>query len=88
MWAQSAITLQTPEYAARGPFTINLWAKTANNSQTGPQYLLSHQRRVPLGTDPVNDPWGPNQAIFWSWGRLLESIASVSFTLSTNSPWA
>ena len=44
---QSFLALESPEYATNGPFAINLWAKTANNSGTGPQFLLSHQGDSP-----------------------------------------
>ena len=64
VWLQSAITLDSPQYAAGGPFTINLWAKTANASEAGPQFLFSHQANIPIGASTTNNPKGPNQAKF------------------------
>ena len=57
---QSTVVLEAPPYTAAGPFAINFWAKTANGSEQGPQYLFS-QQDAPVGTDTPQQVWGPDQ---------------------------
>ena len=57
-WAQGAVTLQSPGYADGGPFAINVWAKAANASEQGPQYVFSHEA-ANASTGAYN-AWAPN----------------------------
>ena len=58
---QGAVTLQSPGYADAGPFAINVWAKAANTSEQGPQYVFSHEA-VNSSTGAYN-AWAPNMVL-------------------------
>ncbi len=52
------MTLQSPAYADGGAFAINLWAKSANTSEQGPQYIFSHE--AANSTSGVYNAWTTN----------------------------
>ncbi len=58
---QGAVTLESPGYADGGPFAINVWAKAANTSEQGPQYIFSHEA-ANASTGAYN-AWAPNMVL-------------------------
>ena len=73
--AQGAVTLQGPGYADSGPFAINVWVKSANTSEQGPQYIFSHES-ANSSSGGVYNAWQRNMVLTRSvW--YLPSLALV-----------
>ena len=56
------MTIQSPGYADDGPFAINVWMKTGNASEQGPQYIFSHDAANASGRNAYN-AWLPNMVL-------------------------
>ena len=74
--AQGAVTLQSPGYADAGPFAINMWAKAANTSEQGPQYIFSHEAANSTSSGVYN-PWTSNMVCVFFLSRGLGSTGCL-----------